>query len=488
MGTENKNNLVNTSAQPLLPSRAQPNYLTIAQKIEKNIADGKLIAGQKLGSIRQLAKSEAVSINTIRAALDSLVQSNRISSVPRIGFVVNQCDHNNSNDLYEHFIPDSRLAETSQRWLKAMVLGQRSSIAFFHMAVPTDTKIFKSFQRQYRQVINQSIHRENDSAKGLNSLRQIISEHLAQRQCNINSSDIQITNGCQHAIEHALRTLCKPGDTIAIPVPAFPGYFALLGVLGLKAVEVPMSPQGPDPEILQQVMADKNVKALLIQPNCHNPTGITLSDEYKQQIAGWANQYHMPIIEDDITAQLSFSGQAASLIANYDSQGWCLIVSSISKIIGDSERIGWCCPGRFKTQYMTQFAVSQISNSYFLQQTLARYYQGSLYQSQLRQWRLEVKIATTAIALYLQNALTDSISMTPSTGGYSLWIKLPPQLSAQQLHQQIDKSKIDFLSGELFSLEMRFKQFIRLIIMPALNEKTYAGIDHLISVIKKHTD
>ena len=88
----------------------------------------------------------------------------------------------------------------------------------------------------------------------------------------------------------------------------------------------------------------------------------------------------------------------------------------------------------------------------------------------------------------LLSALTDSISVTPSTGGYSLWIKLPPQLSAQQLHQQIDKSKIDFLSGELFSLEMRFKQFIRLIIMPALNEKTYAGIDHLISVIKKHTD
>jgi len=320
MGTEN--NSINTSAQPLVQSRAQPSYLTIAQKIEKNIMDGKLIPGQKLGSIRQLAKSEAVSINTIRAALDTLIQSNSISSVPRIGFVVNQHDHNNSNDLYEHFTADSRLAETSQRWLQAMVLGQRSSIPFFHMAVPTDTKIFKSFQRQYRQVINQSIHRENDSAKGLNSLREIISEHLAQRQCHINSSDIQITNGCQHAIEHALRTLCNPGDTIAIPVPAFPGYFALLGVLGLKAVEVPMSPQGPDPQVLQQVMADKNVKALLIQPNCHNPTGITLSDEYKQQIACWANQYQIPVIEDDITAQLNFTGAPVSLIANYDDNGW----------------------------------------------------------------------------------------------------------------------------------------------------------------------
>jgi DNA-binding transcriptional MocR family regulator len=459
-----------------------PSYQRISSKLESQILSGKIPHGQKLGSIRKLATSEKVSINTIRSALDCLTQSGLVQSLPRIGFVVNY-QPTIDQQPFESFTTDSRLAESSQRWLHTMIAGNRAVNPFFHMAVPTDAKIFKSFQRQFRQVIKQEFTHEMGSAAGSSGLRSIISEHLAMRNCHVAANDIQITNGCQHALEHALRVLCKPGDTVAIPVPAFPGYFALLGVLGLKVIEIPMSPQGPDAQVLKQVMATQSISALIIQPNCHNPTGITLTDEYKQQIAQWARQYKVPVIEDDISAQLNFVGQPASLISNYDDQGWCLIISSISKVIGDSERLGWCCPGRFKDQYKTQFAVSQINNSYFLQQALTRYYQGSLYQSQLRNWRLDIKAASTAVSLRLQESLGDQVQITNSTGGYALWVKLPDQISAAQLHRLVDKTKIDFLTGDLFSLESRFKQFIRLIIMPPLNEKTFMGIDHLIEVV-----
>lgn len=460
-----------------------PNYLLIANRIERDILQGKLLTGHKLGSIRTLAKSEAVSINTIRAALDSLTDNGLLTSVPRIGFVVSPCAA--SNDApFESFTPDTRLAPSSQRWLSTLVQGNRTSHPFFYMAVPTSSKMFKSFQRQYHQIILQNQPRDADSACGISSLRHCISQHLAERHCYINAADIQITNGCQHALEHALRVLCKPGDTVAVPVPAFPGYFALLGVLGLKALEIPMSPQGPDPELLEQAMKNPEVKALIIQPNCHNPTGISLNDAYKKQIADWAQRYQLPVIEDDISAALNFIGPSAKLIASFDTQGWCLVVSSISKVIGDTERIGWCCPGRFKNQYMTQFAVSQISNSYYLQQALTRYYQGSLYQSQLRTWCRDIKVATTAICQLVEKALADNIQITPPSGSYALWLKLPQGITAQQLHDKIDVQKIDFLCGELFSIQGHFKQYLRLIIMPPLNDKTLAGIDHLISVIK----
>ena len=65
-----------------------PSYVAIASKIERNILQGKIAEGQKLGSIRRLAQQESVSINTIRAALDSLCESGIIHSLPRIGFVV----------------------------------------------------------------------------------------------------------------------------------------------------------------------------------------------------------------------------------------------------------------------------------------------------------------------------------------------------------------------------------------------------------------
>ena len=115
MGTEN-NNL--------------PSYLRIAQKIERHILLGKIAKGHKLGSIRQLAKRESVSINTIRSALETLTQSGIINSVPRIGFVVSYQRADADNSPFENFIPDSRLAEPSKRWLTTMVMGNRGSNAY----------------------------------------------------------------------------------------------------------------------------------------------------------------------------------------------------------------------------------------------------------------------------------------------------------------------------------------------------------------------
>lgn len=466
-------------------NKKQPNYLRIAQKIEQKIIAGQLKNGQKLSSIRQLALQESVSVNTIRSALDTLAQTGIVTSLPRIGFIVSHQTAKNDVQLFEQFAPDSRLAEQSQRWLHTMVLANRANSPFIHMALPLDTKMFKSFQRQFHQIVLQNPKRELDNSAGHLNLRLIISQHLAQRHCQVSESDIQITNGCQHALEHALRVLCQPGDTVAIPVPAFPGYFALLGVLGLKAIEIPMSPLGPDPSILEQVMAQGNIKAVILNPNCHNPTGITLSDAYKKRIALWANRYQVAIVEDDISALLTFQAAAPRLIASYDTNGWCMVVSSISKVIGDSERIGWCCAGRFKTPYITQFAVSQISSSYFLQHALVRYYSGALYKMQLRQWRADIKAAIDQVIQLFTQALPHQVQITVPSGGYALWLKLPDGLTGQQLKSLVNPDEVDFLCGELFSLEPRFKQFIRLIIMPPFSPVRKKSILHLIQCIQQ---
>ena len=134
-----------------------------------------------------------------------------------------------------------------------------------------------------------------------------------------------------------------------------------------------MTPSGPDPDILAKVLSSQMVKALIINPICHNPTGVSIKDEYKRQIAVWAEQFKVAVIEDDICAELTFVQHHPRPIASFDKSGRVLLVSSISKIMGDSERIGWCFPGRYKDAYMTQFAVSQIGSSYYRQKALAMY-------------------------------------------------------------------------------------------------------------------
>ncbi len=468
MGTDQKNN---------------PNYIQIADRIEDQIRKGEKLPGEKLESIRQLAATEGVSINTVRSAMEVLCQTELVISKPRVGLIVAENQQKPDFEAFEYFKPDSRLAHQSRQWINALVSSNAASDYFVNMVLPTDSAMYKSFQRCYRKMLGKIPDQSIESSAGNLQLRNKISSLLAIRRMAIKANAIQITNGCQNAIEHALRLVCEAGDAVAIPTPAYPGYLALLSILKLKVIEIPMTPGGPDPRILMQVMQSGEIKALIINPICHNPTGISLNEQYKRNIAVLAGQNQVAIVEDDICADLSFSESHPRPIASYDKHGWVILVSSISKIIGDSERIGWCCPGRFKDAYMTQFAVSQIANSHYRQMALACYLNGSRYPSQLRQRKRMNKSAIDETIQILDNLLDEKISITKSSGGYALWIRLNNNLNAVDIRTQAQQQGIDFLPGVFFSLENRFQDYLRLVIIPPLTEKHKMGLQKFAEII-----
>ena len=465
---------------------SKPAYIRIADQIEQQIRSGQRSPGEKLDSIRQLAKTEGVSINTVRSAMDVLSQTGLVLSLPRKGLIIKASAIIPNFQPFEQFEPDAQLAQQSREWLNTAVTPGKASNMFVNMMVPPDNSLFKSFQRYYRQCLLLPPKSAVEISSGNSHLREKLAELLIQRQLRVGASDIQITNGCQNAIEHALRVVTMPGDIVAVPTPAFPGYLALMSLLKLKTIEIPMTPSGPDPDILKKVMCSKQIKALIINPICHNPTGISLNDDYKRDIATWANENHVAVIEDDICAELSFYESHPRPVASFDKQGWVMLVSSISKIIGDSERIGWCFPGRFKDAYMTQFAISQIGSSYYRQKALALYLHGSRFQTQLRQWRCSVKASVDEAIEFLQTQLDGTIQITLPAGGYALWIKLPENIDAKQLRITANQQQLDFLPGEFFSLEPRFKNYLRLVIVPPFSDKHKIGLQKLANLIQQN--
>ena len=461
-------------------------YLRIASQIERQIRSGELQAGEKLASIRQLAKTEGVSVNTIRTAMDVLSQTGLIVRQPRRGLRVALTNEPLDYRPFEQFEPDAKLAQQSREWLNTAVTPDKASNRFVNMVVPPDNAMFKSFQRYYRQSLLLPPKSAVEISSGNMQLREKIVQRLLTRQCRISAGDIQITNGCQNATEHALRVVTGPSDVVAVPTPAFPGYLALMSMLKLKTLEIPMTPCGPDPKLLHKVMHSGKIKALIINPVCQNPTGSSISDDYKRDIATWAVDNKVAVIEDDICAELSFYQHHPRPIASFAKDGWVLLVSSISKIMGDSERIGWCYPGRFKDAYMTQFAVSQIGSSFYRQKALALYLNGSRFDAQLRQWRKDTRLALEAASEQLISRLGNTIQITQPRGGYALWIRLPDSIDAKTLRESANKQKLDFLPGEFFSLQSRFKNYIRLVIVPPFNKSYQKDLQKLAQLIEQN--
>jgi DNA-binding transcriptional MocR family regulator len=281
----------------------------------------------------------------------------------------------------------------------------------------------------------------------------------------ISPDDFVITTGCMEAVTLCLQAVLRPGDTLAIETPTHFGFLQLFKELGILVLEIPTHPKtGVDMDALENIIRTASIQACLFMPNIHNPLGTLLPEEKKERLVRLLNRYDLPVIEDDINAELFFNGRRRpSLLRAHDRKDLVLTCSSFSKTLAPGFRIGWALPGkRFRDRVLRLKAGSTVCSAGLDQEIMARYLAGGGVDRHMRTLRNAVKSQVLKTALAIRKYFPPGTGFSFPEGGSLLWVELPKGTDGMAVYQRALEQRISILPGVVCSVSGVFKNYIRI--------------------------
>ncbi len=445
--------------------KQQAKYRKILDLIEKMIAEGVLKPGDRVPSLRSLSFDLGVSVNTVREAYWELESRQIIEAIPQSGYFVRQSLPGNAEESEQFFSPDP--CEVSLCQVYANFQEQGMPEAGTNLGISTLDENLRPRQKLSKYF--QEIFREQDSgtfnysmAPGLQELRDQIARYALQGGAEVSPREVVITSGCSEAVFLALRSICEPGDIVAIESPVYFNFLQLLQELGLKIIEIPSTAdRGMSIEALRFAFDRFDIKAVFTIPNFNNPLGATIPDEDKQALVELINRQKSFLIEDDIYADLHSDRHRPRSCKSWDTEGRVLLCSSFSKTVEPGTRIGWVLGGQMLKRIIKLKTLINIGTSTPTQKAFARFLKEGGYDRHLRKIRSLITDNRKNMRDAVLASFPEGTTVSNPAGGLVLWVTLPGEMDTMDLYYSALEKGIIIAPGSLFTCSEKYSNAFR---------------------------
>jgi DNA-binding transcriptional MocR family regulator len=236
----------------------------IATAIGAMVRRGDLGHGDRLPTVRQLARSAGVSSSTIAEAWRILGRHGLIETARRNGTTIRA----------------ARTEMTGRFWRVPATLPANGGPSILDLSTGTpDTDLLPTIASMLGGLSADISITSYIDRPVLEEL-----EVVLRSRSPFDAEAITVLDGSLDALDRCISALVHFGDAVVVEDPTFPPILDMLERAGAEVIGVPIDDQGIIPEHLADALAAQPVLAVL-QPAAHNPTGRSMKPERIDDVA-----------------------------------------------------------------------------------------------------------------------------------------------------------------------------------------------------------
>jgi DNA-binding transcriptional MocR family regulator len=423
-----------------------PRYAQLCDAIAALLLDGRVAAGTRLPSERDLAQAVSVSRTTVTATYDEL---------ERLGYLERRRGSGSYLRLPIHATfggPGSRIA----------IRDSGPEILDLSVAcLPAPTGVVEAATMRAAELIGGYTHSDGYYPYGIPALRELVAATYNERGVPTSADNILISNGAQHAIDIVIRALTLPGDRILIELPTYPGAIEAINTRGATAVPVPLAANdGWETEWFTAAIAQHNPRLLYLIPDYHNPTGLLMPHRTREAIVGAARRSGARIIVDESFVDLDLREDDSSPTTAMASLHSSVIsIGSLSKRVWGGLRTGWIRADADTVQRLAMTRARSDMSGPIIQQLVSVALFDQIDEIAASR-RTDLRRQRDALFGALARRLP-SWQPSNAVGGLSSWVRLDAPWATTLTHH-LEERGVLITSGSRFAPDGVFERYLRL--------------------------
>ncbi|HKA69989.1 MAG TPA: PLP-dependent aminotransferase family protein [Actinomycetes bacterium] len=395
---------------PLDRDQAEPLRSQLENGLREAIRSGRLRAGERLPSSRELAHQLGVSRGLVQECYAQLHAEGylnaRVGSATRVAAVG---------------------TATTPRATRPAAPRAERLIADFRTGVPDLASFPRAdwmwAQRESCRAVP-TAELDYGDPRGSLVFRDVLAGYLRRvRAAAADPRRIVVCAGFAQGVGIALRVLARAGvGRVAFEDPGYGEGTTLAAAVraGMDTVPVPVDADGIDITAL----AASGARAAVVTPAHQWPTGVVLTAQRRHALVRWAAEHDGYLIEDDYDAEFRYDREPVGALQGL-APDRVIALGTVSKSLAPAVRLGWIvCPADLADPIAEEKRQDDRGSPLLDQLTIGTLIQSGRYDRQLRRMRTLYAVRRQALLSALARHAPD-MKLTGLAAGFHAVAHLP---------------------------------------------------------------